>query len=52
VNAVCIKIETNTPETNLAGIVSSKEADLLGMPEVGVAELEIAMEDARTTSTI
>lgn len=52
VNAVCIKIETNTPETNLAGIVSSKEADILGMPEVGVAELEIAMEDARTTSAI
>ncbi len=50
VNAVCMKIETNGPETDLAGIVSSKEADILGMPEIGVAELEIALEDARTQS--
>ena len=48
VNAVCIKIETNNGPTDLAGIVSSKEADILGMSEIGVAELEIALEDARS----
>lgn len=51
VNAVCIKIETNG-QTDLAGIVSSKEADLLGMSEIGVAELEIALEDARSKGAI
>ncbi|MBA3009038.1 MAG: HDOD domain-containing protein [Proteobacteria bacterium] len=48
VNAVCKKMEKNDPGADLAGIVSSKEADILGMPEIGVAELEIALEDART----
>jgi len=52
VNAVCIKIETNGPESELAGIISSKEADIIGMPEIGVAELEIALEDARSQSTM
>ncbi len=46
VNEVCLKMETNDPKTDLSGIVSSKEADLLGMPEISVAELEIALEDA------
>jgi len=47
VNNVCIKMEKNDPQADLSGIVSSREADLLGMPEIGVAELEIALEDAR-----
>lgn len=47
VNNVCIKMEKNDPLEDLSGIVSSREADLLGMPEIGVAELEIALEDAR-----
>ncbi len=47
VNNVCIKMETNEPGTDLDGIVSSKEADILGMPEIGVAELEVALEDAK-----
>ena len=48
VNNVCIKMEKNDPQADLSGIVSSREADLLGIPEIGVAELEIALEDART----
>jgi HD-like signal output (HDOD) protein len=48
VNNVCIKMEKNDPKSDLDGIVSSREADILGMPEIGVAELEIALEDART----
>ncbi len=52
VDAVCIKIENNGSKTDLAGIVSSREADILGMPEIGVAELEIALEDARTQNAI
>lgn len=52
VNNVCLKMEADDPKTDLSGIVSSKEADLLGIPEIGVAELEIAMEDARTKEAI
>ena len=48
VNRVCNKIEDHSSKTDLSGIISSKEADILGMPELGVAELEIALEDART----
>jgi len=52
VNAVCIKMEKNDPESDLAGIISSKEADILGMTEIGVAELEIVLEDAITNKPI
>lgn len=48
VNRVCNKMEDNSSKTDLSGIISSKEADILGMTEIGVAELEIALEDART----
>lgn len=48
VNRVCIQMEDHSSETDLARIISSKEADILGMSEIGVAELEIALEDART----
>ena len=46
-NKVCNKMEANDLNMDLSGIVSSREADILGMPEIGVAELEIALEDAR-----
>lgn len=46
-NMVCNKMESKDLNTDLSGIVSSREADILGMPEIGVAELEIALEDAR-----
>lgn len=46
-NKVCNKMAANDLNMDLSGIVSSREADLLGMPEIGVAELEIALEDAR-----
>ncbi len=48
VNGVCSKMEDNSPGTDLSEIINSKEADILGMPEIGVAELEITLEDART----
>lgn len=48
VNMVCNKMEASDLNMDLSGIVSSREADILGMPEIGVAELEIALEDART----
>jgi HD-like signal output (HDOD) protein len=48
VNEVCIKMEDPSPGTDLSRIINSKEADILGIPEIGVAELEIALEDART----
>lgn len=46
-NMVCNKMESEDLNVDLSGIVSSPEADILGMPEIGVAELEIALEDAR-----
>ncbi len=46
-NAVCNKMEKNDLNIDLSGIVTSREADILGIPEIGVAELEIALEDAR-----
>jgi HD-like signal output (HDOD) protein len=52
VNAVCLKMEDNSPGTDLSRIIDSKEADILGLPEIGVAELEIALEDARTKRSI
>ncbi len=51
VNAVCNKMEKNDPDTDLSGIASSKEADLLGLSEIGIAELEIALEDAKSKNT-
>lgn len=47
-DAVCNKMEKNDPLEDLSSIASSKEADILGMSEIGLAELEIALEDAGT----
>ena len=44
-NMVCNKLEINNPKEDLSGIISSDEADILGMTEIGIAELEIALED-------
>jgi len=46
VNMVCNKMEQNDPNQNLSAIIGSQEADMLGIPETGVALLEIALEDA------
>jgi hypothetical protein len=52
VNMVCNKMEANDVNIDLSGVVSSREADILGMPEIRVAELEIALEDARKNQPI
>lgn len=46
-NEVCLKMERNDPTEDLSGIVSSKEADILGISEIGIAQLEITLEDSR-----
>lgn len=47
VNMVCNKMEGNDPDQDLTFIIGSKEADILGISETGVALLEIALEDAQ-----
>ncbi|ACN17772.1 putative signal transduction protein [Desulforapulum autotrophicum HRM2] len=47
VNMVCNKMEKNDPDQDLTFIIGSKEADILGISETGVALLEIALEDAQ-----
>jgi len=42
-------MEDTSPRTDLSRIINSKEADILGIPEIDVAELEIALEDARSS---
>lgn len=46
-NIVVNKMERNDPMEDISGIVSSREADILGLSEIGIAELEIALEDAQ-----
>ncbi len=46
-DAVSHKMERNDPKENLSEIASSVEADVLGISEIGLAELEIALEDAK-----
>ncbi len=45
VNEICLKIERKNSKEDLSGIISSKEADALGMTEIGVVQLEIFLED-------
>lgn len=45
VNELCMKMERNDPEEDLSTIISSKEADILGMSEISIAQLEIYLED-------
>jgi HD-like signal output (HDOD) protein len=47
VNMVCNKMEENDPDQDLTFVIGSKEADILGISETGVALLEIALEDAQ-----
>ncbi|HCY84490.1 MAG TPA: histidine kinase, partial [Desulfobacteraceae bacterium] len=51
-NAVCNKMQSKNENMDISGIVSSREADILGMSEIGVAELEIALEDARVNKPL
>lgn len=43
---VCKKMERNDPEEDLTFIMGSREANILGVKETGIALLEIALEDA------
>ena len=52
VNRVCQKLENRLPDEGIAGLASSREADILGISEIGVAELEIALEDAHLKTMI
>ncbi len=45
VNMTCQKIETNDPKQDLSGIISSLEADSLGLSDTDIALLEIFLED-------
>ncbi len=45
-NMVCEKADRNDSDEDLSYIIGSKEADILGLGETGLALLEIAMEDA------
>ena len=45
VNEVVNKMERSNPDEDLSSVVSSKEADILGMSEISIAQLEIALED-------
>jgi len=45
VDQVCNKMERGNREEETAMIASSAEADILGISEIGLAEMEIAIED-------
>lgn len=45
VDQVCNKMETGNKEEDTARIASSAEVDILGLSEIGLAEMEIAIED-------
>ncbi len=45
VDQVCNKMEKGNKEEDTARIASSIEADILGLSEIGLAEMEIAIED-------
>jgi HD-like signal output (HDOD) protein len=46
VNKVCAKMDNPGQTEDISTIVGSREAEILGMTEIGIAELEIAMEDS------
>lgn len=48
VNQVCNKMEQTDSSEDISGLASSTEADILGVSEISIAELEIALEDANT----
>ncbi len=45
VNNVTIKLEQNDPQEDTGSIAGSVEADILGLGEIVIAELEIAIEE-------
>jgi HD-like signal output (HDOD) protein len=52
VNEVCLKMERKDPNEDLSGIISSREADILGLSEITIAQLEIALEDAMAATNL
>ena len=52
VNKVCAKMDNPDQTKGISSIVGSKEAEILGMTEVGIAELEIAIEDSLKKYTV
>ena len=50
-NIVCNKLEGDEEEDDdISGIASTREADILGIREIGVAELEVALEDFKSNN--
>ncbi len=47
VNQVCIKMESGNTKEDMAAVVGSVEANILGVSEIGVAEMEIAIEESQ-----
>lgn len=41
-------MEQTDSSEDISGLASSTEADILGVSEISIAELEIALEDANT----
>ena len=52
VNQVCNKMERGNKEEDTARIAASIEADILGLSEIGLAEMEIAIEDYQKKITM
>ena len=52
VNKVCGKMEHPGQSEDITTIVGSREAEILGMTEIGIAELEIAIEDSLKKYTV
>ena len=52
VNKVCAKMDNPGQTEDISTIVGSREAEILGMTELSIAELEIAMEDSLKKYTV
>ncbi len=52
VNKVCAKMNNPGQTEDISTIVGSREAEILGMTELSIAELEIAMEDSLKKYTV
>ena len=47
VNQICVKMEKGNPPEETAAVISSSEAAILGVSELGIAEIEIGIEGAQ-----
>ena len=52
VNKVCGKMDNPGQSEDISTIVGSREAEILGMTEIGIAELQIAIEDSLKKYTV